>query len=114
MSVQSNTLQQLMNLIGSKYLFNKENYPNMDDSRPETKLMFAINHSSLHMQKSLGKIAEVLEEYDHKGKKVLLGGIAQAQESTVKIFINALKLAEELNLSAEQLFERVEQFYKDR
>lgn len=113
MSVKSKNLQELMNLIGSKYVFSKENYPKMDDSSTETKQMFAIGHSNFHMQKSLGKIAQVCEEYDHKGN-MTHQGITKAEEATVKIFINTLKLAEELGFSAEELFERVEQFYKDR
>ncbi|MBP6911856.1 MAG: hypothetical protein KBB88_01485 [Candidatus Pacebacteria bacterium] len=113
MSAKSKKLQELMSLIGSKYVFNKENYPKLDDSSPETKQMFAISHSNFHMQKSLGKIAEVCEEYDHKGNRTHQG-ITKVEESTVKMFINTLKLAEELGFSAEELFERVEQFYKDR
>jgi hypothetical protein len=113
MSAQSKNLQELMNLIGSKYVFNKENYPKLDDTSPETKQMFALSHSSFHMQKSLGKIAEVCEDYDHKGNRTRQG-MTKAEEATVKIFINTLKLAEELGFSAEELFERVEQFYKDK
>ena len=113
MSAKSKNLQELMDLIGSKYVFNKENYPKMDDSSTETKQMFAIVHSNFHMQKSLGKIAEVCEEYDHKGNRTHQG-ITKVEEAIVKMFINTLKLAEELGFSAEELFERVEQFYKDR
>lgn len=113
MSVASKNLQELMDLIGSKYVFNKEAYPNMDDSSPESKQMFAVGHTCFHMQKSLGKIAEVCEAYDHAGnrthKNVLL-----LEEATVKMFINTLKLAEELGFSGEELFRQVEQFYKDK
>jgi hypothetical protein len=113
MSVKSKNLQELMNLIGSKYVFNKENYPKLNDSSPETKMMFAISHTAFHMQKSLGKIAEVCEEYDHKDNRTHQD-ITKIEEATVKMFINTLKLAEELEFSADDLFERVEQFYKDR
>lgn len=113
MSAKSKNLQELINLIGSKYVFNKENYPKMDDSSPETKMMFAIQHSKNHMDKSIGVIAGVCEEYDHKGNRTHQG-ITKVEEATVKMFINILKLAEELGFSAEELFERVEEFYKDR
>lgn len=113
MSVKSKNLQELMNLIGSKYVFNKENYPKMDDGSSETKQMFIIRHSNFHMQKSLGEIAGVCEAYDHKDGRTHQE-ITAVEEATVKLFINTLKLAEELGFSAEELFERVEQFYKNR
>ena len=113
MSAKSKDLQALMDLIGSKYVFSKENYPKLNDSNPETKMMFAILHSKNHMDKSIGVIAGVCEEYDHKGQRTHQG-ITIVEEATVKMFINTLKLAEELGFSAEQLFERVERFYKDR
>lgn len=111
MSVKSKNLQELMDLIGSKYIFNQENYPNMDDSVHETKMMFAIKHSSFHMQKSLGKIAEVCEEYDHRGARTHKT-FNQTEEAVVKMFVNTLKLAEEIGMSADNLFESVEKFYE--
>jgi len=110
---KSKNLQELMNLIGSKYVFNKENYPKLDESSPETKMMFAIQHSKNHMDKSIGVIAGVCEEYDHKGNRTHQN-IIKVEEATVKMFINTLKLAEELGFSADQLFERVEESFKEK
>ncbi len=104
-------LQEIMDLIGQKYVFNKENYPNMDDSDCGPKLMFAIQHSNLHMQKQLGVLATVCEEYDHTGVRTSQDQ-AKVEGAALKLLINTLKLAQELGYSAETLLEDVEKFYK--
>lgn len=110
---KSKTLQDVMGIIAKKYVFKKENYPNMDDSSVETVRAFAINHSVLHMQKTLGKIADVCEVYDHTGKQSL-DGLNTVGSATVKMFINTLKLAEEIGISAEQLIAEVDTFFEKR
>jgi hypothetical protein len=105
------TIQQLMELIGSKYVFKEENYPAMKGMTEEQKKVFALNHSILHMQKSIGKLAEVCEKYDHTGEYVP-GSMDQVSEATVKMVINSLKLAQEIGFNGFELSERVQDFYK--
>jgi len=106
-------LQKVMNLIGSKYVFNKTNYPNMDDTDRGPKLMFALQHSLLHMQKQLGVFATICEKYDHTGERTHQDQV-KVEEAALKMFINTLKLAEELGYSAEGLLEEVEKFYENK
>jgi hypothetical protein len=78
--------------------------PRTDDE----KWVFVISHSLLHMQKSSGVLARNLEAHDH-------GGTIDDQAvrlSTIKMFINTLKLAEELGMSADDLCKAVHEFYK--
>ncbi len=107
------TVQQFIEFIGSKYIFNEENYPVMKDMPPEQKAMFALNHSVLHMQKSIGKIAEVCESYDHTGKYTYMNK-SQVEEATVKMLVNTLKLAQELGFTGKELAERVPQLMKSK
>ncbi len=102
-----------MEFINSKYVFNEENYPNMKGMDAAQQAMFVLNHSVLHMQKSIGKIAEVCENYDHSGKINETDG-AKVEEATVKMLINTLKLAHELGLNGEGLAERVPKFMKSK
>lgn len=107
------TIQEVMDFIGSRYIFNEENYPNMKGMDTGQQAMFALNHSVLLMQKSVGKLAEVCESYDHSGK-VNEAGRAQVEEVTVKMLVSTLKLAQELGLNGKELAERVPQFMKSK
>ena len=102
-------LQDLMDFIGLRYLFSVENYPNISDIESK-KIAFAINHSHLHMSKSLGRIATECEKYDHG----LDPDYGIVKEATVKMFINTLKLAQELGMTAEQLSEAVPALMKSK
>ena len=92
-------LQQLMDFIASRYVFSADHYPGLAGLNSEQTKAFAINHSHLHMVKSLGRIAAECEQYDHYGSfdQVLI------KEATVKIFIDTIKLAEELGMTADEL-----------
>src|SRR4051812_38441753 len=90
----------LMAEIAQKYPFSSEKYKRLKpDARPDEILEFGVRHSLLHMTKSLGVIATVLEKTDHSG--VLRD--SPLREVTVKSVINALNLANVLGISAEEL-----------
>jgi len=105
------SLQELMAFIGSGYVFSKENYPLLAGKSDIQKMAFAINHSILHMNKSIGKIAAECESYDH-GHSHLNEDIIK--EATVKMLINTLKLADELGMTAKDLFETVPDLMKSK
>lgn len=104
-------LQDIMNLIDSQYVFNEENYPALKNIGGNEITMFAIQHSLLHMQKDLGKIATACEAYDHT-RILNHKTLTEIESATVNTLINTLKLASLLGFSAEGLLEEVEKKFK--
>jgi|SRR3989344_3293169 len=105
------TLQELMDFIGSRYRFSEENYPALAGQSDGQKEVFAINHSILHMNKSIGVLAGECEAYDH-GRVWPKGDVVK--EATVKMLINSLKLAEEIGMTAEEIFETIPRTMKSK
>lgn len=92
-------LASLMAFIGERYTFTEEHYPNLDKLSPNDRHVFAVRHSALHMMKSTGKIAAEAEKADHGG----MMHFSDLKTATTKMLVNVLKLAEELNISPEEL-----------
>lgn len=93
------SLDKVMTYITERYRFNDETYPGFSKLTMEEKRRFAINHSILHMNKSIGKLAAEVESLDHGG-----GMDEEAlRVATVKMFVNTLVLAERLGMDDEQL-----------
>lgn len=92
-------LAELMSYIGARYQFIADNYPALGSATDEQREAFAVSHSVHHMSKSLGRLSAECESYDHGGKM----NTVALKEGVVKMFINVVKLAEELNISAEEL-----------
>lgn len=108
--MDSSNLASVMKNVGKRYAFTSEHYPILDQLSPTQRKMFAVNHNHLHMSKSLGKIAAECEAFDHGG------AINQTalEIATVKMFINTLKLAEELGMSASDLCSKVPEFIRNK
>lgn len=96
-------LQKTMNYIDKRYVFNAETYPDLELTTRDEKFDFGVRHSVLHMQKSLGKIAEYSEGRDH-GE---LGSKKEVKIATVKMLINILKLASIQGMNADDLLKLV-------
>lgn len=111
--MKNHDLQQTIDLISSTYVFNKENYPKIDDSTQQSKLIFAIQHILLHTQKELGNIAAVSEKYDHTAVRTYNNQM-EVEAATVNILINTLKLADILGFSADGLIEAIKKFYENK
>ena len=79
----------------------------------DRRLAFVVNHSHLHMSKSLGKIATELEIGDHLGYFPHQSEPV-VREATIKMFINTLKLAQELGMTAEDLMSAVPEVMKSK
>ena len=99
-------LAQLMEYIGSRYTFTADHYPRMTGLDSDGKKAFVLSHSVHHIQKSVGKLAAECEHFDHGGK---LDDTA-IREGVVKMFINSVKLAEEMGITAEELAASVPTF----
>lgn len=91
MSNQSD-LAQLMVKIDLGYQFTNAKYPALNE---ENEHEFSINHSLLHMNKSLGVMAAEVEKADH-GDKMDHSELVLA---TQKQLVNVLKLACHLGIT---------------
>jgi len=58
-------LNQLAAVAEAAIPYTSENYPALKGLVGEDALAFAINHTLLHQQKQIGKLAAVLEDRDH-------------------------------------------------
>ena len=100
-----------MDFIGSRYIFSEKSYPLLAEKPEVQRMAFAINHSILHMSKSLGKIAAECESYDHGHGRPNEDVV---KEATVKMLINTLKLADELGMTADDLAKAVPELMRSK
>ncbi len=76
----------------------------MKGMTPEQAFQFTVRHVALHYAKTAGKIIASTESADH-------GGIIDREElkiNVIKSFVNALKMAETLNMSEAEIAESIE------
>lgn len=92
-------LKEMMTRIDSGYSFTGKTYTALRDANLDQQYYFGLVHSLLHMDKAQGKLATQLEAYDHGG----VMGDSVLCEVACKQFVNTLKLASHLGLSAEDL-----------
>lgn len=92
-----------MTFIGERYTFTSEFYPTLEGASEEEQIQFAVNHSALHIMKSVGVIAAEVEAADHGGEM----DPEKLKTATTKMLVNVLKLAEVLGISGEQLADNV-------
>ena len=103
-------LGSLMRFITMRYRFVPEAYPSLGCLPASHKLPFAVNHSVLHMAKSLCKMASECESFDHGGP--ISEGVLK--EATVKMLINTLKLADELGMSPDDFCQLIPELMKSK
>ena len=103
-------LAALMQLIGERYQFTPENYPELAQLVGAQRTVFAVKHSVLHMMKSLGVIATQGEAADHGD----LMDIGVLRIAIAKMLINTLKLAEELKIEPCMLGELIPDVMKSK
>ena len=102
------SLQEAIDFIAEKFVFDEASYPLLQKLSPEEKLQFSVNHSLQHMAKVLGKIATHLEDVDHGGA----GSADLLHEGLVKQLINVLRLAELLDISGDDLLKDIPKFVR--
>jgi hypothetical protein len=103
------TIEELMEYIGQRYVFNADHYPALQHDTIDPKL-FGISHSVLHMNKSLGKIAAEAEYADHGGTL----SQDELEKATTKMLINVLKLAETIGMTPDQLASKIPEVMKSK
>jgi hypothetical protein len=104
-----NDLKALMELVATTWECDVKRYPELQGKALDERRNFLVKHSLMHIAKTSGKLASVCEEFDHNGgyepdSEEMLKGYA------TKLFVNALKLAEEVGLSADDLLQRAPKF----
>ncbi len=90
--------------LRDNFSFTGSDYPTLRSVPPEgTKIPFIANHSLLHMMKTQGQLAALIEASDH--------GSAfdqkAAERVAVKMFTHTLVLASHLGMSADDLISGV-------
>ena len=101
-------LQETMDAIASAFVYDETSYPALADRTSEQRQQFALQHSLLHIQKSLGRIAAELETADHGGK----ANAFKFKEAAIKQVINVLHLATLLGISAEDLHDVIPSYLR--
>jgi|SRR3989344_4747392 len=108
-------IEQAMRYIGARYVFNEKNYPALKGKSGEERRAFVVNHSLLHIMKSLRKLPHGLPtEYQLKQasnldiwEKAINEAKELVKEAVIKMFINVVKLAEEEKVSVLELAQDV-------
>ena len=93
----------VMDHIGRVYKFTPERYPQMRYLPAEDHKNFAVKHSVLHAVKTAGRLAAQCESVDHGASP----NYEALREGATKLFITAVKLAQELEMGPADLYEGV-------
>jgi hypothetical protein len=92
-------LSDLIRTVAERFESNASVYPALALLDEEQKRGFTISHSVLHMSKTVGRLAAECESFDHGGSL----NVAALREATVKMLVNTLKLADDLQMTADEL-----------
>ncbi len=101
----STDLDKLMELVSKRFPADEENYPSLLGKTDEEKMAFLVEHQLLHMTKRVGKIATILEDYEHGGKKL---DVAAVKEQIPKGVIDILRMAQTLGMTGEEITKAME------
>lgn len=104
-------LASLMEHIANTWVCDESRYKGLATLDAAQRKIFLVKHSLLHIGKTTGKIASVCESFDHDGVDSSENG-ALLTVGALKMFANALKLAEEVGLTADDLLTETPNFVK--
>ena len=82
--------------------FTEEKYPLLAKLSEDERKAFVFGHILKHFHKSLGSLEEVLEKYEHDPNNGL-GDKEMVQKKVTKLFLNSVRLAQEVGVSPEDL-----------
>lgn len=106
-------LRELMVLIRNRWPWDKQRYPSLIDMPASVQPRFKRRHVSFHMLKHLGQMAEIEELSDHDGS-IVPADSARMQECAIKIIAEALRFAQVIGLSSEDIESGIRKFYPPR
>lgn len=104
--IELKDLQEAIDFIASKFVFDEMEYPLLAKLTPEERLQFSLHHSLQHLMKQLGKIAAHLEDKDHGGE----GDSEELRRAFMKNFVSTLRLAELLGIDADELLTSIPKY----
>lgn len=104
------TLDKLIRFISKNFAFDEGKYPELKEADQQKRFRFGLKHVTLHMAKSLSKVASASERFDH-GKEF---DTTEIRADAVNTIINGLKLAELLNISGAEIVQEMEAKYHDK
>lgn len=99
----------LIEFVTKHNIFNEKKYPELAGATQEEIFRFAVKHSALHFSKVAGKVAAVSESVDHGG----VTDVEELKKSISKTVVNALRLAEVIGMTGEEIIQRIEKQYSD-
>ncbi len=102
--------KELMETVAKNWPFDEKTYLELKGVNEETKLRFAVKHVLLHLQKSLGQMAEICESADHKGTLDPLDLELHAS----KFAVNTVRLLGLIGVDAERLDRFVEEWVRSK
>ena len=105
------TLQTLSEQIATVWKCDSGRYPELAGVTDQERKNFLIKHSILHITKTAGKLAVVCENFDHT-RELKEESVEECKILATKMFINALKLAEEVGVSPDELLQRAPTYIK--
>lgn len=106
----SGDIDKLIKFITGHFHFDAETYPELEGASDESKLRFAIRHSAIHFAKTAGKVVAVSEKADH-GEQIDFDSL---KVDIPKSIVNALRLAQLVGMSGEDIIKAIEKQYKDK
>lgn len=117
------TLEEIMKLIDKHYQFNSSTYENLRNVEHawETpkhyenyQFIFGIEHSLMHMMKTEGKLAILVEKFHHVSFDIEEVSQEEIKVLAVKQVVNALKLASHLGISSEEILLVIQKQYEQK
>lgn len=86
-------------------------YPETAGMNDDQRMNYLVKHSLLHIGVTVGKISKVCQARDHKKEFTEEERKALKHEATA-LFVNSLKLAEEVGLTPEELVAQAPSFVR--
>ncbi len=102
------TTEELLNMVAEAWPINAKEYPVLAKmpQTPKTRQGFGVAHANLHIMKSCGAVAALVEGSDHSGfsSDVIGGGDNNdLRKLAIKQVLNALRLAELTGVTGEDI-----------
>ncbi len=97
--LSSQKLEDILAFVTKNWIFSEEKYPGLKGLNHQDRRVFAVRHILEHEMKSLGQLAETIQDCEHGGNF----NEQKARDVFAKMLRNTLRLSELLNMSAEEL-----------
>ncbi len=97
------TIFKLYQAARESWRFDPKTYAGLEGKSDEEVRAFAVKHVLLHVQKSAGHLAGLLEVLDHRGKRLTKRQLVPAGKVAVDLIMEGVRLANLAGLRPEQV-----------